>query len=344
MLAKHAYPRVRQSVIEQCPLLPWPFAIKLLMVRLQKRNSTSCKADSHQAINRSSFYRRATIVSYMAPTVKKVQSFAEKRLLLELTPRIMFNLQVECEEQNQADILFKSFINVLNKQLENEQSIAVRRVITRVREQLVSFMYQQQVAEIEFNLNSHLDINLSSKEIEQDLLGRLLSKQAQNNEAFNVKKEKSKSYLITRGYKRGFFWRLWHEFRNPSTGKRQSFNHTQAKPSAFMHVPSCTVAEISKTEVPGEPRFDDKQFSARPHLPMLDFLLSILSQDNLKTPAKSFTPDGILVITPPSNILKRMYAYSWISFNFEKLDDLRNGSEVEQRDFLDLIRSKRFCT
>ncbi|WP_295510596.1 hypothetical protein [uncultured Pseudoalteromonas sp.] len=75
---------------------------------------------------------------------------------------------------------------------------------------------------------------------------------------------------------------------------------------------------------------------------MLDFLLSILSQDNLKTPAKSFTPDGILVITPPSNILKRMYAYSWISFNFEKLDDLRNGSEVEQRDFLDLIRSKGF--
>lgn len=343
LLAKHAYPRVRQSVIEQCPLLPWPFAIKLLMVRLQKETQQAVRLTLIKQLTDPRFTEELQSFHIWRQQLKKVQSFAEKRLLLELTPRIMFNLQVECEEQNQADILFKSFINVLNKQLENEQSIAVRRVITRVREQLVSFMYQQQVAEIEFNLNSHLDINLSSKEIEQDLLGRLLSKQAQNNEAFNVK-EKSKSYLITRGYKRGFrFWRLWHEFRNPSTGKRQSFNHTQArKPSAFMHVPSCTVAEISKTEVPGEPRFDDKQFSARPHLPMLDFLLSILSQDNLKTPAKSFTPDGILVITPPSNILKRMYAYSWISFNFEKLDDLRNGSEVEQRDFLDLIRSKGF--
>ncbi|MGJ8484406.1 poly-gamma-glutamate synthase PgsB [Pseudoalteromonas sp. SYSU M81236] len=343
LLAKHAYPRVRQSVIEQCPLLQWPFAIKLLIVRLQKETQQAVRLTLIKQLTDPRFTEELQSFHIWRQQLKKVQSFAEKRLLLELTPRIMFNLQVECEEQNQADILFKSFINVLNKQLENEQSIAVRRVITRVREQLVSFMYQQQVAEIEFNLNSHLDINLSSKEIEQDLLGRLLSKQAQNNEAFNVK-EKSKSYLITRGYKRGFrFWRLWHEFRNPSTGKRQSFNHTQArKPSAFMHVPSCTVAEISKTEVPGEPRFDNKQFSARPHLPMLDFLLSILSQDNLKTPAKSFTPDGILVITPPSNILKRMYAYSWISFNFEKLDDLRNGSEVEQRDFLDLIRSKGF--
>ncbi|URQ91510.1 hypothetical protein [Pseudoalteromonas sp. SCSIO 43101] len=73
---------------------------------------------------------------------------------------------------------FKSFINVLNTQLENEKDTAVKRIISRVREQLVSFVYQQQVAELEFNLNSNFTINLNSEWVEQDLLGRLLSKQA----------------------------------------------------------------------------------------------------------------------------------------------------------------------
>tara|TARA_Y100000310_G_C20703849_1_gene832764 strand:- start:1915 stop:6009 length:4095 start_codon:yes stop_codon:yes gene_type:complete len=343
LLAKHTYPRVRQSVIEQCSLLPSAFALKLLTVRLHKESHQAVRLTLIKQLTDPRFTEELQVFHIWRKQLKIAHSFAEKRLLLELAPRIMFNLQVDYEQQSQADTLFKSFINVLNTQLENEKSIAIKRVISRVREQLACFMYQQQLAELEFNLNSSLSINLNSDWAEQDLLGRLLSKQAQNNEAFNVTM-KNKGWQIQRGYKRGFrFWRLWHEFKNPSTGKRQSFNHVQArKPSAFMHIPSCTVAEISQTEVPGEPRFDAEQFSSRPHLPMLDFLLSTLSQDNLKAPAKSFTPDGILIVTPPSNVLKRMYAYSWISFNFEKLDDLRNGSEHEQRDFLALIKARGF--
>ena len=343
LLAKHTYPRVRQSVIEQCSLLPRAFALKLLTVRLQKETHEAVRLTLIKQLTDPRLTKELQVFHIWRKQLKIAQSFAQKRLLLELTPRIMFNLQVDYDQQSQADILFKSFINVLNTQLENEKDTAVKRIISRVREQLVSFVYQQQVAELEFNLNSNFTINLNSEWVEQDLLGRLLSKQAQNNEAFNVAM-KNKGWQIQRGYRRGFrFWRLWHEFKNPSTGKRQSFNHVQArKPSAFMHVPSCTVAEISQTEVPGEPRFDAKQFSARPHLPMLDFLLSTLSQDNLKTPAKSFTPDGILIVTPPCNVLQRMFAYSWISFNFEKLDDLRNGSDHEQQDFLELIKARGF--
>ncbi|MCH2085631.1 MAG: poly-gamma-glutamate synthase PgsB [Pseudoalteromonas sp.] len=341
LLAKHAYPRVRQSVIEQCSVLPWSCVTDLLNERMQLENSPAVRLTLIKQLSDPRFSEQQLGFKLWQQLLEETDNFAEQRLLLELTPRIMFNLQVDNDNHDYTQDIFKAFINVLNRQLEEKTNLAVKRIISRVREQLVSFMHQQQVAQLEVSLSS--DTSIDCKEVDEDLLGRLLSKQAQHYEAFNVNLKK-KSWQVQLGYKRGFrIWRLWHEFKNPSTGKRQSYNHLQArKPSAFMHVPSCTVAEISQTEVPGEPRFDEHQFSSRPHLPLLDFLLSTLSQDNLKAPAKSYTPDGILIISPPTSLFKRLYAYCWISLNYEKLNELRNGTEVEQQHYLENIRSKGF--
>ncbi|WP_065978572.1 MULTISPECIES: poly-gamma-glutamate synthase PgsB [Pseudoalteromonas] len=340
LLAAHPYPRVRQSVIEQCFILPCSFALALITERLEKETHLAIRLTLIKQLTATRFSDGQHSLIIWQQQLMQAQHFAEQRLLLELAPRIMFNLQVECEEQ-QANTIFKRFIDTLNKHLEAQQNLAIKRIISRVREQLVSFMHQQHVAQLEANLNTHSSIN--NQNIDEALLGRLLSQQAQKYEAYNVS-QKKQGWHINQGYQRGFrFWRFWHEFKNPSTGKRQSYNHLQArKPSAYMHVPSCTVAEISQTDVPGEPRFDDLQFSSRPHLPLLDFLLSTLSQDNLKSPAKTYTPDGILVVTPPKTVFKRLQAYCWISFNFEELNNLRNGSDIEQNNFLNALRAKGF--
>lgn len=341
LLAKHRYPRVRQSVYEQCAVLPWPCSQQLILEGLQNETQQAVRLTLIKQLADPRFSEHQQGFKVWQQQLIATASFAEKRLLLELSPRIMFNLQVDCHTEQQANSLFKSFVEFLNQRLEDEPSLAIRRIISRVREQLVSFMHQQQVAQLEVDLSAHKNLDLA--DWNEQLLGRLLSNQAQNYEAYNVSARK-KSLQVQYGYKRGFrFWRLWHEFKTPSTDKRQSFNHMYArKPSAFMHVPSSTVAEISQTEVPGEPRFDEQQFSAREHLPLLDFLLSSLSQDNLKTPAKTYTPDGILIVTPPKSLFKRLYCYSWISFNYEKLNELRNGSEVEQKQFLEILKSKGF--
>lgn len=341
LLVKHRYPRVRQSVYEQCAVLPWPCSQQLILEGLQNETQQAVRLTLIKQLADPRFSEHQQGFKVWQQQLIVTASFAEKRLLLELSPRILFNLQVDCHTEQQANSLFKSFVEFLNQRLKDEPSLAIRRIISRVREQLVSFMHQQQVAQLEVDLSAHKNLDLA--DWNEQLLGRLLSNQAQNYEAYNVSSRK-KSWQVQYGYKRGFrFWRLWHEFKTPSTDKRQSFNHMHArKPSAFMHVPSSIVAEISQTEVPGEPRFDEQQFSAREHLPLLDFLLSSLSQDNLKTPAKTYTPDGILIVTPPNSLFKRLYCYSWISFNYEKLNELRNGSEVEQKQFLEILKSKGF--
>ena len=341
LLAKHNYPRVRQSVYEQCAVLPWSCSQKLILEGLHYETEQAVRLTLVKQLVDPRFSEQLQGFELWQHLLVTAHSFAEKRLLLEITPRIMFNMQVDCPTEQQANELFKSFVQHLNLRLEQEQSLAIRRIISRVREQLVSFMHQQQVAQLEVNLSSKKNSSLA--DYDEQLLGRLLSTQAQKYEAFNVNAKKQ-SWHVSHGYKRGFrFWRLWHEFKTPSTDKRQSFDHLQArKPSAFMHIPSSTVAEISQTEVPGEPRFDEQQFSAREHLPLLDFLLSSLSQDNIKTSAKTYTPDGILVVTPPNSLFKRLYTYSWLSFNYAQLDDLRNGSELEQKQFIDILRKKGF--
>ena len=340
LLAEHSYPRVRQSVIEQANNFSVIFLQQLLTERLKIETIdavrfTLVKQLSNPRLNRDNF-----AFELWWQLLKGDESIAIKRLALELCARMMLNQQLETTE---PDTVFITYINCLNERLSCEPQLAIRRFISRTREQLVSFQHQNVMAQLEQTLPSTATISQFNNDLDEELLGRLLSRKAQQSEGYNVSKDKL-TWQIRSGYHYAFrTWRFLHEWRNPSTDKRQSFNHSKArKPSAFMHVPSCSVAEISATNVPGEPLFDSDEYSARPHLPLPDFLLSVLSQDNLKQPAKTYTPDGILLVTPPKSLVQRIKSYFWLTINIDSLDALRKGNEIEQNNYLEALSKHGF--
>lgn len=339
-LAEHEYPRVRQSVIEQSSSYELSFQEELLTARLKAESLDSVRFTLVKQLSHPRLCNDNFAFNLWKQLLNAKESIAIKRLTLELTARIMLNQQLETAE---PDAVFTVFIECLNAQLTTEPNIAIRRYITRTREQLVAFQHQNIMAELDQTLPLSAVSTLKHEDIDEELLGRLLSRKAQQNEAFNVS-SRGHSWHINNGYKYAFrLWRFMHEWRNPSSDKRQSFNHSKArKPSAFMHIPSCTVAEISATDVPGEPLFDAVEHSARPHLPLPDFLLSVLSQDNLKQAAKTYTPDGILCVQPPKSLFKRIKTYLWLSTHFDSLDAQRKGNDIEQDNYLRALEKHGF--
>lgn len=340
LLANHEYPRVRQSVIEQSLYFSLPFWQKLLEERLKIEPEDSVRFTLVKQLSSARIAANGLAFRLWKSLLESPQSIQIKRLTLELSARIMLNQQLEAKE---PEVVFKQFIDCLNSQLNQEPSIAIRRYIARTREQLVAFAHQNVMATLESSIPNNDKTLIAETDLDEELLGRLLSRKAQQHEGFNVKKQK-RHWHITKGYHSAFrVWRFIHELRNPSTDKRQSFNHNTArKPSAYMHVPSCTVAEISATTVPGEPLFDANEHSTRPHLPLPDFLLSVLSQDDLKQAAKTYTPDGILCVSAPKSLIKRVKAYIWLSLHIERLDSLRKGNEIEQKNYIESLEKQGF--
>ncbi|MBQ4833091.1 poly-gamma-glutamate synthase PgsB [Pseudoalteromonas sp. MMG010] len=339
-LAQHPFDRVRQSVYEQAIHYSFKFLVQLLHFGLQTEKEDAVRFTIFKQLTLAKLTQDNVAFNSWKSALQSNECFEIKRLLLELSTRIMFNQQVESEDY---ELIFNQYITILNDQLEHEKNLAVKRIITRTREQLFCFMHQNHMAEFDSALLTDSQMTMSKSIIDEQLLGRILSRKAQQHSGFNVSSN-SKHWHITHGYQFGFrLWRFWHEWRNPSSDKRQSYNHIKArKPSAFMHVPSSTVAEISETNVPGEPFFHSEEFSTRTHLPLLDFLLSVLSQDNIKGDAKTYTPDGILCVTPPKSTLKRLKVYFWLSMNYARLDALRKSNAIEQTHYLEELKGQGF--
>ena len=338
-LSEHPYPRVRQALIEQLNTIEFGQAKSLITKRLDEETNGAVLFTLVKQFTQQRYAEFDFIFQLWQQVLQKPLPFEVKRLNIENSARVMLNLQLQTD---QPELIFQKFISALNLALENESHIALKRHITRAREQLVSFSQQTLLANIDEQLSDKQKISLSTG-VDQHTLGRVLSFKAQHAEAFSGRVVKNNWHIIT-GYKRGRrFWRMWHEFFNPSTDKRQSFNHTRTKkPSAELHVASCSVAEISETNVPGEALFNLSEHTARPHLPLLDYLLSVLSHDKTTEPAFSYTPDGILEIHRPTTLIKRIKAYWHISIHFEQLDSLRKGSELEQKKFISTLRELGF--
>ncbi|MDK2596313.1 poly-gamma-glutamate synthase PgsB [Pseudoalteromonas obscura] len=338
-LATHPYPRVRQATIEFIPYYEDNFAIQLLEQRFADETADAIRFTLIKQLTAARFSENDFAFTQWKRCLQGEESFEIKRIILEQSARLMLNMQLETE---QPDVIFEQFVNVLNTQLAQEPNLAVRRFISRTREQLNSFYIQELIVDIEDQLTAKQTISLHS-DAGLDEIGRALSFIAQSELGFNGHKQ-GQSWQIHEGTVKGRrLWRIWHEFFTPSTDKRQSYSHTKAKkPSAELHVPSCTTAEISETNVPGEALYHLNEHSARPYLPLPDYLLSILSQDHLPTQAKSYTPDGILTITRPDSLLKRLRAYWHISLKFASFDQLRKGGEIEQQNYIETIRQLGF--
>ncbi|KZN64494.1 hypothetical protein N473_14310 [Pseudoalteromonas luteoviolacea CPMOR-1] len=338
-LSAHPYQRVRQATIECIPNYEDNFALKLLESRFRDETANAIRFTLVKQLTAARFSENGFAFKHWKLCLQSEESFEIKRITLEQSARLMLNMQLDTDN---PDSVFEQFIDILNLQLEQEPNIAVKRFISRTREQLNSFYIQELIVNIEDQIALENTITVPGNVDHQDL-GRALSYIAQSELGFNGYQQDGQWQIHNGTLKGRRFWRFWHEFFTPSTDKRQSYSHTKAKkPSAELHVPSCSTAEISETNVPGEALFNLKEHSARPYLPLPDYLLSILSQDHLPKQAKSYTPDGILVITRPPKLIQRIRAYWHISLKFAALDRLRKGGELEQQNYLDAIRKLGF--
>ncbi|WP_105167054.1 poly-gamma-glutamate synthase PgsB [Pseudoalteromonas sp. T1lg23B] len=338
-LSEHHSPRVRQALIEQTSHMSYDIATTIIENRFNEEHIDAVRFTLIKQLSQTRYSEHDVAFKLWQKTLSGQYSLPIKRIAIEQSARIMLNMQLD---SSNPDTIFKRYIDTLNTALSQEPHIAVRRYITRAREQLVSFYNQSLIANINEQITASDDIILPCDD-KQHTLGRTLSFLAQRQLGFNgvIKHHK---WFISSGYRVGRrLWRILHELRHSSSDKRQGFSHTKArKPSAQLHVPSCSIAQISDTNVPGEPLYHLAQQSARPHLPLLDYILSILSQDNLAAPVFSYTPDGILEITKPTTVWRRLYAYSYISLHFQKIDSLRKGGELEQLRYLEELTKLGF--
>jgi poly-gamma-glutamate synthase PgsB/CapB len=142
---------------------------------------------------------------------------------------------------------------------------------------------------------------------------------------------KKRSLTIRGGYTLGFrLWRFIHEWRHPSTDKRQNYNHTLGRIfHGNIQIPPQKLAESSETKVPGEPVLIEQEQGWRPYLPLVDQVLSSLDQGWPTQPIRLYTSEGITFIKPPKNPLKRIWAKLYISFHFKMFSELRNWHEED---------------
>lgn len=354
-LADHCYPRVRQSVIEEIEHAPDEFAQTLLNQRFETEADNAIRFTLVKQISAVRWSDSGIAWTWWNRLLIKDEALEIKRFALELTPRLFFN---HSHQASSAQNVLAEFIEVLNTRLTNEPSLALRRVIARVKEQLVGYYHQHEMVLLEQWLKTEQPtVRIAKGNIDATLLGRLLSIKAQKMLQFSVSSDAEHWYIHKVPTYRFRLWRFVHEWRNPSTDKRSAHNHTTAYvPEAELFIPSSLVAEISDTQVPGEPLYHLKELSARPHLPHLDHLLSILSKDkpsqgfgehasegpSTTIDSRCFTPDGILQLSRPKSLWQKLRAYFQLSRHYAKLDELRNGPITAQQQYLNYLKELGF--
>ncbi|MDD1622428.1 MAG: HEAT repeat domain-containing protein [Methylococcaceae bacterium] len=160
-------------------------------------------------------------------------------------------------------------------------------------------------------------------------LGRLLAILAEDDFGFDVEHNRFGRF-VTRGHCFGFrFWRFLHEFRHPSSDKRQAFSHTVGRLFWGAHrVPSGILAELAETKVPGEPLYFESEGGWRGYLPLVDEVLSALALGDRTS--YFYHSEGVTQLRPPRNALKRWWASWWISWHFAEFAHWRNWQENSQ--------------
>jgi len=166
------------------------------------------------------------------------------------------------------------------------------------------------------------------KDHDEATLGRVLSVLAQNDFGYDLAPGWIRSRLM-RGHKFGFrTWRLWHEFKNPTTDKRQAFPHTHGRIFyGRIRAPSAILSELAETKVPGEPLYISTESGWRPYLPLVDDMLSALDYGLGTTPTQFYTSEGITQVFPPRSLTRKLYARTQLTRRFAHYAQLRNRND-----------------
>jgi len=159
-------------------------------------------------------------------------------------------------------------------------------------------------------------------DLKEEEIGRLFSLMVQFDFGCELQKTR-KGYKVFKGLCLKFrLWRFLYEFFHPKTEKREAIRHTIGRHfSGEIQVPSSILAELSQTEVPGEPLYLPEEGGYRPYLPLVDHMLSILHK---RRPFSFYTSEGITFVAPPSGFWGRLKAKTHITLHFASLAELRN--------------------
>jgi gamma-polyglutamate synthase len=156
-------------------------------------------------------------------------------------------------------------------------------------------------------------------------IARSLAVVAENEFGFDIYR-RHRVLRVIRDYRWGpRLWRVLHEFKRPSTDKRQHYNHIRGRLyRGDIHVPAGNVAELSETKIPGEPLYVSEEGGYRPYLPLVDQFLSALDKNNAAEPVQIVTQDGTTYILPPASLADRLKVKWRISKDFAQISRLRN--------------------
>lgn len=181
---------------------------------------------------------------------------------------------------------------------------------------------QQKISQLPFQRSCTVAVPVGT---DKDELNRFIGHLGRQRYGFDII-DKGNKLKLRAGYKFGFrFWRFWHEFINTATDKRQNHDHLKGRLYyGMVQTGAETMAELSVTKVPGEPLFISAEGGWRDYLPLLDQVLSSLDQGWPTKPVKVYSAQGVTHILPPSNLLRRLYARSYIQLKFAHLAGLRN--------------------
>ncbi len=256
-----------------------------------------------------------------------------QRLIFELAEVMAWRL-ARAENADGAAAWAAQVMPLLTRHIAEAENEALRRHAAAAREGIwcattpEAFALHESLARFIMTMNEgaarRLNRALGRAMQDRQLAGRVLAVLARRDFGLSLERGGLGGLKLRRGER--FGWRLWrvlHEYRNPSTDKRQAFRHTIGRVNAGrLHAPSGVLAELSQTKVPGEPLFIEADQGWRNYLPLLDLVISA-AQD--RSPVDIYSPEGVTTVAAPKSRFKRWRTRMRLHREFERIAELRNG-------------------
>lgn len=293
----------------------------------------------------------ATVTAWLEECLRAEQDAFVLRTALYLVPRCHRRLR---EVDAEAAQTFAAELYLLLAALHAQAAhLPARRWAAQAREQVwceqhpAARALREQLAARLSGLREGATCAIRRRDLvsrDEALLGRVLAVLALHDHGFDVESTRRNLY-ITRGHVFGFrLWRFWHEWRTPSTDKRQGFTHCLGRIfQGQIQAPPSHLAELAQTVVPGEPLHIGAEGDWRPFLPLPDTLLAALEQNR---PIQVYSSEGMTEVVPPRPLWRRVFARYRLITGFSRYAELRNwqsGNALPPDSYLETLQSLGFA-